>query len=282
MPISIMVVALLLLTSGLGGFLLGLSLAPTDMGRAWLDVGATLLTGGMITLALGYATRAVVEGLGRLALRATPVPEAPGRKHVSQKHVFQEHSVQEHSVQEHSLQEPSVQVHSVQEHALHAGASPPRAAAAPGLAPAFAATLGAPGGRDGTSREEMGREEMGQEERGREDSERDLFAPRHQAAAPDDGRGEAAAALAAAGAAVAPAAFPAGLIADEDLAALAAQEPALAPLHRLEIVGAYDSGGMRFTMYSDGSVHALAPHGERRYPSLEALRQQLDSGQPAV
>lgn len=76
--------------------------------------------------------------------------------------------------------------------------------------------------------------------------------------------------------------LPAGLIADEDLARLAEEDMTLAPLDTLDVVGAYDSGGVRFTMYSDGSVNAVAPHGTRRYHSLEALRKQLDAGLPAV
>jgi hypothetical protein len=75
----------------------------------------------------------------------------------------------------------------------------------------------------------------------------------------------------------APASTP-GLIADEDLAALQDDEPALAPLETLDIVGAYDSGGTRFTMYSDGSVTALGEGVDRRFPSLDALRAFIDGG----
>jgi hypothetical protein len=68
-----------------------------------------------------------------------------------------------------------------------------------------------------------------------------------------------------------------GLIADADLAAIAeAEEPPLAPIETLDIVGSYDSAGTRFTMYSDGSVTAVGPGGERRFRSLEALRRHLD------
>lgn len=69
-----------------------------------------------------------------------------------------------------------------------------------------------------------------------------------------------------------------GLIADDDLAALQDDEPALAPLETLDIVGAYDSGGTRFTMYSDGSVTALGEGVDRRFPSLDALRAFIDGG----
>lgn len=70
-----------------------------------------------------------------------------------------------------------------------------------------------------------------------------------------------------------------GLIADADLAAMAAgaaEEPPLAPIETLDVVGAYDSGGTRFTMYSDGSVHAVGPDGERRFRTLDDLRRFLD------
>ena len=67
-----------------------------------------------------------------------------------------------------------------------------------------------------------------------------------------------------------------GLIADADLAALEDSKPPLAPLDTLDVVGAYDSGGTRFTMYSDGSVVAAGPEGETRYPTLQDLRRHLD------
>ncbi|HRE21271.1 MAG TPA: hypothetical protein PKW21_09595 [Rhabdaerophilum sp.] len=69
-----------------------------------------------------------------------------------------------------------------------------------------------------------------------------------------------------------------GLIADADLAALSDDiGPHLAPLESLSPVGSYDSGGTRFTMYSDGSVVALGPDGERRFRSLEELRRHIGS-----
>ncbi len=77
---------------------------------------------------------------------------------------------------------------------------------------------------------------------------------------------------------MAPAAPPStpGLIPDADLAAIAEDTgPPLAPLELLTAVGSYDSGGTRFTMYSDGSVVAQGPEGERRFRSLEELRQHI-------
>lgn len=69
-----------------------------------------------------------------------------------------------------------------------------------------------------------------------------------------------------------------GLIADADLAALTSDEPMLAPLETLDIVGSYDSGGTRFTMYSDGTVTAVGPTMDRRFISLDALRKFIDGG----
>lgn len=69
-----------------------------------------------------------------------------------------------------------------------------------------------------------------------------------------------------------------GLIHDEDLARLSEAEAELAPLDTLEIVGAYDSGGTRFTMYSDGSVTAKGEAVDRRFRSLDDLRAFIDGG----
>lgn len=69
-----------------------------------------------------------------------------------------------------------------------------------------------------------------------------------------------------------------GLIADADLEALETEEPPLAPLETLDVVGAYDSGGTRFTMYSDGSVTAIGPTMDKRFASLDALRAFIDAG----
>ncbi len=69
-----------------------------------------------------------------------------------------------------------------------------------------------------------------------------------------------------------------GLIHDEDLAALSEAEADLAPLETLDVVGAYDSGGTRFTMYSDGSVTAKGEGVDRRFRSLDDLRAFIDGG----
>ena len=67
-----------------------------------------------------------------------------------------------------------------------------------------------------------------------------------------------------------------GLIPDADLAALADDLEQLPPLETLDIVGSYDSGGTRFTMYSDGSVTAIGGDMDRRFPTLDALRKFID------
>ena len=69
-----------------------------------------------------------------------------------------------------------------------------------------------------------------------------------------------------------------GLIHDEDLARLSEAKAELAPLETLDIVGAYDSAGTRFTMYSDGSVTAKGEGVDRRFRSLDDLRAFIDSG----
>lgn len=99
---------------------------------------------------------------------------------------------------------------------------------------------------------------------------------------PEAGEGFAQTEPAAATAMAEPAPMPAsptpGLIHDEDLARLSEAEADLAPLDTLEIVGAYDSGGTRFTMYSDGSVTAKGEAVDRRFRSLDDLRAFIDSG----
>lgn len=99
-------------------------------------------------------------------------------------------------------------------------------------------------------------------------------------ATPDRDEQDAGAAAAPAEA-IAPHPAPApGLIHDADYAAVADEMlPPLAPVSTLDVIGAYDSGGTRFTMYSDGSVVAAGPDSERRFRSLDELRQHIDSGQ---
>jgi hypothetical protein len=77
-----------------------------------------------------------------------------------------------------------------------------------------------------------------------------------------------------------PATTPApGLIRDADFAAVADEVlPPLAPVSSLDVVGSYDSGGTRFTMYSDGSVVAAGSDGEQRFRSLDELRRHIDGG----
>jgi hypothetical protein len=51
--------------------------------------------------------------------------------------------------------------------------------------------------------------------------------------------------------------------------------PPLAPLSTLEVVRSYESGGTRFTMYSDGSFVSSNEDGEQRFRSLDELRATL-------
>ncbi len=53
----------------------------------------------------------------------------------------------------------------------------------------------------------------------------------------------------------------------------AARSPA-----ELSVVGQYASGGNTYTMYSDGSVHAETPSGQRRFSSLDELRSFVAAG----
>ncbi|MCA0423405.1 MAG: hypothetical protein LCH61_08790 [Proteobacteria bacterium] len=55
-------------------------------------------------------------------------------------------------------------------------------------------------------------------------------------------------------------------------------EPVLAPSPDAEIVGAYESGGAKYTMYSDGSVVAEADGQSVFFKSLEELRSFIDGG----
>lgn len=61
-----------------------------------------------------------------------------------------------------------------------------------------------------------------------------------------------------------------------DAADLAPPPPA--PAQGAEIVGAYESGGAKYTMYSDGSVVAEAEGQKLFFKSLEELREFIDGG----
>jgi hypothetical protein len=69
---------------------------------------------------------------------------------------------------------------------------------------------------------------------------------------------------------------PDGLIADADKAAIKAQLEEEAPPEAAKIVGSYQSGGVQFTMYADGSVLASGPDGDQLYPDLATLRKALN------
>lgn len=300
MPVSILVLSLVLLVSGLSGVLLGLSLTPTDMGRAWLDIGFTALTGGVVTLAIGFATRTLTAALERLPggegeVARTPEPVAPatlepslpvapaaivasgvavaagaalGAHHLADKTPAD--SVPVRSVDD--LERDLFSDISAQRDASLGAADDLLATPLPEVIPVKAAPA-LIAEDDAAFELRLSAEPESEPEPTPEPASEPELAPAKEALPAPESVPE--------NPAPAPS-TPAGLIADEDLAALVAEEAALAPLDTLEVVGAYDSAGVRFTMYSDGSVNALAPHGERRYRSLEALRKQLDSGLPAV
>lgn len=289
MPFTILVVSLVLLILGLGSFVMGLSLTPTDMSRAWLVVGATLFSAGMISFAIGFAVKALTQALSRAGAPAATVGDEVSRP-----------------PEVVSTVEPVGAPESVVRSGI----------ASAGMAAAGGAVLGA-GAAVLTAQRSSAPAD---------DFERDLFAPQPESSAAvaqesdapalseldlrlspapeeltppvadpepeppvaaeirdeDKSEREQVAEEARALEDVNAPPAVAGLIADEDLAALQAEEAPLAPLETLDVVGAYDSGGVRFTMYSDGSVHAAGPGGEQRYRSLEALRKRLDAGLPAV
>jgi hypothetical protein len=306
MPIAILVLALCLLMSGLGGFVLGLSLLPADSGRAWLVAGATLLSAGGLALVIGFGVQAIVRALQAqaqpLAPEAAPVadhPEEPLSLPPEPEAVGAPAPPAAEPPRKPSLRLPGFAAGGalLGGAAILAGrrseAKEPSLEEAPEPGPLFhaAAEPVAPPPADEFERDLFSQmDSLRAEEPAVEPAPpvvaeaalpplapfpaldlRLAPAPEEPVHAPSQAAPEAET----------PAPVP-GLIADEDLAALDMETPPLAPLETLEVVGAYDSGGVRFTMYSDGSVNAAGPQGERRYPSLEALRKQLDSGAPAV
>lgn len=301
MPRSILILSLVLGLAALVTIGLGFSLVPTDMGRAWLNIGFILFTGFMLALTIGQATKVLAEALAKLVPQAVPVA-APSAEDVAPASS--------------EVVEP-------------APVDDAPAASSPGVSPALVAAGAAALGAgvvaaglherpqtDAVPVEDLEKDlllEFAAEEKAR----LELSAPVEVASAALEDRLPAEAVVQepfelrlfpdekigaqplfdedtmadepalevepeAEAVSVAMSDAPAGLIADEDLARLVAEEAPLAPLDTLDVVGAYDSAGVRFTMYSDGSVNAVAPQGERRYRSLEALRKQLDAGLPAV
>lgn len=353
MPASILVVSLVALAGGLAAFLMGFSLLPTDVGMTWLKAGASLLSGGVVALTIGLATRALGEQLE--ALRAPVEPARPAMPALEEPPVLTPEPMPESHTHETAAPETPAPSGGLSGLALGgvaaaatataAGAAlifadkakaeepapapereddlflpdaPPQPAAEPTTLPAPEAPVAEepapePVLADKASpsvlsetpalppldfsfereleafdlRLSRGLEpaDPAKSEEAEAVAEPEPDAPETVEAALEPAAGiEEPAPIAAEEdeAEEAEAAVPAGLIADEDLAALETALAPLAPLDTLEVVGAYDSGGVRFTMYSDGSVNAVGAGGERRYPSLEALRKQLDSGQSAV
>lgn len=51
-----------------------------------------------------------------------------------------------------------------------------------------------------------------------------------------------------------------------------------APVAGPAVIGTYESGGNLYTMYADGSIHALTPDGEYRFASLDELKTFIAEG----
>lgn len=54
--------------------------------------------------------------------------------------------------------------------------------------------------------------------------------------------------------------------------------PPQPPADQVTVVGQYASGGNSYTMFSDGSIRAETPAGERRFGSLDELRNFVAAG----
>lgn len=299
MPVTILVVSLALLMMGSGSFVMGISLTPTDMARAWLVVGATLFSGGMISLAIGFGVKALTQALARAGAPAAAVGNEAAR--TAEGAGTAEPDFAHEPVARAGIATPGMVA--VGGAVLGAGAAVVSAQRSPAPADEFERDLFAPlpeaspaaaEARDAPALSELElrlspapapvpeelalpvvepEPELLAAASPREEDEAEVDHGDDEDFDPEEDHGTKVIEV--------PPAVP-GLIADEDLAALQAEEAPLAPLETLDIVGAYDSGGVRFTMYSDGSVHAAGPGGEQRYRSLEALRKRLDAGLPAV
>lgn len=311
MIFAIFLIAVLLVLGGILGLVSALNLIPTDLGLAHFQAGATALAAGLVTLAIGFSTRAVVSALRRVATpRALaapierdlppmmdPAPDRPPRDRpdfalaagaaavgaaagvtlaaapalaAEPPLVAPEPPAEPDPV----IELPPVALPEALDLSAFAETPPPAepavepvaepapaprdpvALAMPELMPIPAPPSFAPQPMPeppALSIEEEIRAQLGRAPA--------IEAPPAPEAAPEPP--------------VEPAPVP-GLIADADLAALEESKPPLPPLDTLEVVGSYDSGGTRFAMYSDGSVVAVGPEGETRYPTLQDLRRHLD------
>ncbi|MCA0402031.1 MAG: hypothetical protein LCH38_14605 [Proteobacteria bacterium] len=297
MVAAIVVLGLFLLLSGSTGLVLSATLMPTELGFAYFQAGAIAASAGVITLAIACATRHI----DKLAARFTPVAPSRAEAPVSIAAERSDLPVSPpvSSVRQPDLHEQITHVDSVTPHGNLAATSVAAVAVAGAGAIAAMSTLAEKSDSALPESEEPSPAAL----------QPDLFPEPEIDHAPDPEMDsklvelilhpepvtpENAAALeiveeeeevqapAVSEAETVPApevTLPSapGLIPDADLLSLEQTEAPLAPIETLEVVGSYDSGGTRFTMYSDGSVTAIGPEGERRFASLDLLRRHLDT-----
>jgi len=273
-------------------FWLALQLIPTDLGNSYMVAASILFASALVLFALASVGRAIVHEIHALQLAVMLPPAAPEAAIPPEVLApFAPAAAEPHAAS--PIVEPAV--------------APSPAAHARPVAPVFAgaAAGAAPGGAMRADRSAI------PESRILDNLERDLFAELKSpplkisplpdepgpASATGDNSGDSRLSLATRGSKadagrkddlILPplpklpeferAPPTPGLIHDEDLARLSEGKAELAPRERLDIVGAYDSGGTRFTMYSDGSVTAKGEGVDRRFRSLDDLRAFIDSG----
>jgi hypothetical protein len=312
MILSIFVLAVLLLVAAGLALIAAINLVPTDFGFAYVQVAAILLAAGVVTLALGLAARAlhrqmqkmvaafgddsavIQSSLGSTAIAATAATAAALAAGAALASTQGESDTASVPVSAPRPEEPESDLFT------HAATGIPYEE--PMIAPAPQQQAA---GEDVATEDSFQQNPLWQDslrqDSFRQDSFRqvalgeDLFqqdAPAEVTASVEDAMAQTETGMPLAGEEPGsaglssvpappdePAAAP-GLIADADLAALAGDGLApLAPLTTLDVVGAYDSGGTRFTMYSDGSVTASGPEGETRFRTLDDLRRHLGTNQ---
>lgn len=276
MMLVIFLLALVMIVAGGASLVAGLALTPTDLGFAYVQSGTIALSAGMVMLAIGLAARVLDTALRRLATPAALRAE-----------------IQREPVLDRGMQDPGTPGAGV-------SSSPPAGLAAGAIVAtgaAIAAGAAMATGKEGENTDfSAGSEPVDPAAISLDQLEMDLLGVAQKGSEPEMAVEPGAIAAAAepveaeaAPVAMVPMPEPApeiapesdvvpGLIADPDFeAVLENQKPALAPLDTLEVIGAYDSGGTRFTMYSDGSVVAAGPDGEQRFRSLEELRAFIDA-----
>lgn len=306
MILAIFVLAIVLLVSGGAGLVSAINLVPTDLGFTYFQASVTMLAAGAIILALGFAVRILDRGLDRMATpaairaaliepRIEPLAAAPdhgalggataGAAAVAAAGLAGVGSSESISPEFSARLEEQ-------------GAGPPDARLEEFERDLFAELESRPqppvlseGSEDGAALSAASSALSTGADAAILAIETDLprtdipapfwvTADRSPEAETADTGISAVSVAQEAPPAKAPPAVP-GLIDDADLAAVSDDSlPSMAPISTLDVVGSYDSAGTRFTMYSDGSVTAAGPQGERRFRSLEELRRHLDMSQP--